>query len=105
MDKCLTDYAEVKQHTLFDGCNEVDSPCIRVLTLFELYSAQELLNCDIQANVFFFSKVILSTQVAFIPHVEQLNSSPCFHINAVMWYSYLYSSHVRTSKLTCGYLN
>ena len=28
------------------------------LTLFELYSAQELLNCDIQANGYFFGKVI-----------------------------------------------
>ena len=44
LDKCLTGYAEFKQHTLFDGCSVVGSPCIRVLTLFELYSVQELLN-------------------------------------------------------------
>ena len=36
----------------------VDSLCIRALTLFELYSAQELLNCNIPANCFFLSKVV-----------------------------------------------
>ena len=59
-------------YTIWNLCcksNSVTSVIILALTLFELCSAQELLNCDIQANGFFFSKVICYGK----PSVEFIN--------------------------------
>ena len=56
-DKC-NGYAHVKQCTQIDGCNMVGAPFIRALTCFELYSARELLGCDLQVNGCFYSKTI-----------------------------------------------
>ena len=58
------------------------------LTLFELYSAQKLLNCDIQANDFFFSKVICygKPSVDFINVLEKCaGTRHCVIIKRQIW--------------------
>ncbi len=57
LDKC-NGYAHIKQCTLIDGCNMIGAPLIRALTCLELHSARELLDCDLQANGYFYSKTI-----------------------------------------------